>query len=91
MSSKLIVTRETHRLNILRRPRIREKAYCEICRLEVRWLVPDEAMLMANTSAREIFRLVETGECHFFENSDGYLIICADSLTAAGKRTRNPL
>lgn len=69
-----------HELKILTHPRIAEKAVCSECQSEVRWLMPEEAMILAGISLREIFRLVETGKLHFAENPDGFLIVCAASL-----------
>ena len=82
MSDKLIVRKETHELKILTRPQVKEKRFCDCCGREVRWLVPEEAMLLTKTSLREVFRLVETGEFHFAESAEGFLLVCAESLTA---------
>ena len=82
MTDKLIVKKETHELKILTHPRVKEKRFCDLCQAEVRWLIPEEAMLLAKTSLREIFRLVETGEFHFVESVEGFLLVCAESLAA---------
>lgn len=82
MKDKLIVKRETHEMEILSRPRVREKRFCDGCDRPVRWLVPEEAMLLAKTSLREIFRLIESGEIHFIESKKGFLLVCAESLAA---------
>lgn len=86
MSEKLIIRRETRELKILTRPLIREKRFCAGCRFEVRWLAPEEAMILAGISQREVFRLVENSHLHFAENGDGFVIVCADSLTANTKK-----
>lgn len=82
MTDKLIVKREKRELEILARPRIKEKMFCDWCLREVRWLVPEEAMLLAKSSLREVFRLIESGEIHFVENEEGFLLVCAESLAA---------
>lgn len=86
MSDKLIVKKETRELDILIRPRIKEKRFCENCLREVRWLLPEEAMLLAKTNLREIFRLIEDGEIHFIESAEGFLLVCAESFAANEKR-----
>jgi hypothetical protein len=80
MSSKIIVRKETHEINILTRPAVPEKRFCVCCQREVRWLMPEEAMLLANASLREIFRLIESSEIHFVESAEGFLLVCAASL-----------
>ena len=82
MSEKLIVRRETYELEILARPQVREKRFCQSCQREVRWLVPEEAMLLTKTSLREIFRFVELSKFHFIESEEGFLLVCAESLGA---------
>ena len=84
MTSKITIRKETHEINILRQPRLAEKRFCDDCKEEVRWLVPEEAMLLAKTSLREIFRLIESGEIHFLESPEGFLFVCTASL-AKGK------
>lgn len=90
MSEKLIVRKETHELKVLTRPQVKEKRFCPLCRREVRWLVPEEAMLLAKKSLREIFRLVEAGEFHFIESEEGFLLVCAESLAARMIRSEPP-
>jgi hypothetical protein len=86
MPDKLIVRKETHELKILTRPLVREKRFCSECLAEVRWVIPEEAMLLAGISQREVFRLVETRDLHFAENPNGFVIVCADSLNANMKK-----
>lgn len=81
MTDKAIVTRERHELEILTRPRVKAKRFCDRCHREVRWLIPEEAMLLAKISLRDIFKWVEAHEIHFVETADGFLVICAESLT----------
>lgn len=80
MSKTLVVRKEKHEVLILSRRQINEKRFCEVCRAQVFWLVPEEAMLVKKISLREIFRLVETNEIHFVENREGFLLVCAESL-----------
>ena len=89
MTSKIIIRKETHEINILRQPRLSEKRFCADCQAEVRWLVPEEAMLLAKTNLREIFRLIEAGEFHFIESAEGFLLVCAESFAARSAEKTN--
>lgn len=80
MTNKLSVSLERHEIKFLSRPRIAGKAFCAECQKEVRWLVPEEAMVLAEISLRNVFRLIENGNFHFFENAEGFLLVCAESL-----------
>ncbi len=42
-------------------------------------LAPDEAAAHLQTTAREMFRLTEAGEIHFWENENGALLVRRDS------------
>ena len=86
MNGKIIIRKETHEINILTQPILTEKRFCEHCFAEVRWLVPEEAMLLANASLREIFRLIETDKIHFVESAEGFLLVCAESLEAEKRK-----
>lgn len=80
MRRKIIVRKETHEINILTCPALSEKQFCADCRREVRWLIPEEAIVLAKTNLREIFQLIETGKIHFLESTEGFLLVCAESL-----------
>jgi hypothetical protein len=82
MRTKITLRRETHEIKIVRRPGIHKLEFCPDCRRNVRWLLPEEAMIIMQRGLREIFRLVESGRYHFIESTDGFLLICADSLSA---------
>jgi hypothetical protein len=80
MTNKLSVSWERHEIKFLSRPRIAGKAFCADCQAEVRWLVPEEAMVLAEISLRKVFRLIENGNFHFLESAEGFLLVCAESL-----------
>jgi len=73
-------TRQTHELNILFRPRIKESMFCVDCHADVRWVLPEEAMALRGTSLRDIFRSIEASYLHYAETADGFLLVCAESL-----------
>ena len=43
-------------------------------------LMPDEAAALAQSTARDIYRRVETRELHSIETDDGALRVCVNSL-----------
>jgi hypothetical protein len=45
---------------------------------------PDEAAVFAHTTARDIFRRIESGDLHFTESDGGGLLVCRNLLE--GKR-----
>ena len=53
---------------------------CPQCQTSVRMLPANEAAIIARMSAREIYRLVETGGLHFIEDQNGLLYVCSESL-----------
>jgi hypothetical protein len=55
-------------------------ADCPDCGSEVRMIPANEAAMMAKVTARDIYRLVGTGELHFKEDRLGLLYICSESL-----------
>ena len=91
MTDRLIVRRELHELKILARPRVKEKRFCDRCQSQVRWLIPEEVMLLTNASLREIFRLIESNEIHFQESAEGFLLVCAESLAAEKENNQNKI
>lgn len=80
MKMPFVVTRRSVELNVLYRPRIKDRMICGKCGFYVRWAMPEEAMLLRCSSMRDIFREIELDLLHFVETDDGYLLICAESL-----------
>ena len=54
--------------------------WCERCSAEAQMLPAAEAAALVQTSARDIFRRVESGELHFLETGGGGLLVCRNSL-----------
>ena len=71
---------ERDELSVLRRPGHRGLTWCAQCQEKVQMVTPDEAVAVADRSAREIYRWVEAGRIHFLETSQGLLSICLRSL-----------
>jgi hypothetical protein len=55
-------------------------AWCNRCCGEVLMVTPNEAAASSGINARAIFRGIEAGEIHFFENEGGALLVCSKSL-----------
>jgi hypothetical protein len=43
-------------------------------------LTTEEAMLLAGTSARAIYRWIEAGSVHYLEMAEGSVLVCPDSI-----------
>jgi len=54
--------------------------FCPQCSAETRFLTVQEAALVKQVKAREIFRLAENGQVHFDETESATLLICLASL-----------
>ena len=55
------------------------EAHCPQCRKLVEMTTPLTAARLANSTEREIYRLVEAGEIHFIETDR--ILVCLNSLT----------
>lgn len=56
----------------------RFEAFCPECRAPVEMAAPQLAAVLAKSTEREIYRLVETGKIHFIETDR--VLICLKSL-----------
>lgn len=56
-------------------------ARCKICESEAKMLSPESAASVAGTTPRTIYRLIETNQVHFIENSHGQMLVCFESLS----------
>ena len=75
-----VITIETHRQVRIYSRRASFVAWCEDCGAAALMLVPAQAAAICGASERRIFRLVERGELHFIETSQGTLFVCGNSL-----------
>jgi len=74
------ITVKSDQVLVIRRPGRNLTAWCTECGSLVNMIAPEEAMAVAGVSSREIYRWVEAGRIHFLETSEGFLLICLDSL-----------
>lgn len=77
---KKIITIESYSRTRVRLRRGAGIAWCERCAAESVMILPNEAAAVLQTTAREIFRRVETDEIHFLETRTGALLVCRNSL-----------
>jgi hypothetical protein len=59
----------------------RFESFCPECKLPVEMGTPQVAAVLARSSEREIYRLIETGTLHFLETDK--VVICLRSLANA--------
>lgn len=70
---------ETERVLVTRSQPVRT-GWCKECCDQVTLLTVDESAKKCQTSARKVYRMVESEILHFYEAADGCLFICARSL-----------
>lgn len=82
------ITTETRRIVIARRGGFAVDGWCHACKQKVRMTGVDEAAALAGVTVRTIYRWVEAGKVHFTETPEGFLIICANSVSSAPSSSR---
>lgn len=80
---KTIITIESYRRTIIHLRRGGKVAWCDLCAAETTIISPNEAAALLQTTVRQIFRKVETGEIHFRETKTGEMLICRNSCRKA--------
>ena len=73
------ITVETHRVQVIRRARRVEQAWCAACADMVRMVTPEEAAAVTGVSTRTIYCRVEADQLHFTETPEGRLRVCFNS------------
>ncbi len=63
-------------------------ARCETCGDDVAMVTVEQAAVMKGVSSRVIYQSVESGHLHFAETSDGFLLVCLNSLSAMDSKRR---
>ena len=66
----LVITRLDHRA----------PQACAECGEQSQMVSVDDAASIAGLSARAVYRMVETGQVHFSETTEGSLLVCLNSL-----------
>jgi len=84
------ITVETTRQVVISRPEAEVVAWCPACADDVSMVTTEAAAVMKGMSPRAIYRSVESGELHFAETSEGFLLICLKSLSAMDSKTGLP-
>ena len=78
------ITIETDRLIVLSRGKNSVTSWCRYCNRRVRMITVDEAATLAGVSSRTVYRWADDEKLHFTETSEGHLLICHESIAAAG-------
>ena len=65
------------------------RTWCVGCAEEIECLTVEQALMLTDLSAREVFRLAEAKGIHFCETDEGHLLICPNSV-ASFVRFPNP-
>lgn len=63
--------------------RVSHLKFCHQCQRGTYFITVDEAAVVREKTAREVFRAVEHGQIHALDTSEGFLIICLESLKTA--------
>ncbi len=83
-----IVIETNRRLTVSRRGKI-AVSVCQQCNQPVAWVTPEEAVILTGISSRAVYQMAETGKVHFTETSEGFLMVCLDSLPANWRQKLN--
>jgi hypothetical protein len=74
---------ETDELIVVPRRAQVVRAWCATCEVEVEMFPPEIAAVVFHCSARDVYRLVESGAVHFTEDALGLLLVCSRSVGGA--------
>ena len=77
---RIEISLKTRQTLVIRSPRGGREYWCSECVEPSRMVTPDEAAVLSETSAREIYRLIENGGLHFIETDYGLVLVCFNSL-----------
>ena len=77
---RIEITVETDEVLLIRRLGRPLTGWCGQCGAQVEMVTAEEAARLAGVRWREMARRVEAGRVHFFETSDGRLLICITSI-----------
>ncbi len=77
----IVITAEKTETYVIRQqPAGRISGFCAVCAQEVNCLTVEQTTGITGLTALMIFRLVERGELHPYETSDGQLLLCPNSI-----------
>jgi len=74
---------------VISRCKLSVVSWCYECGHRTTMITVDEASTVAGVSSRTIYRWAEAEKLHFTETSEGRLLICCDSIPAAGSSLAN--
>ena len=74
------VTIETDEIWIIRRPTGGVAAWCPTCATQTTMITPDEAAVLAELDARDVYRLVVDGQIHSNGTPGDFSFLCSNSI-----------
>lgn len=83
MNQRAEIVFEKEETILLRQSAATRNDFCPICQAATVMATPEALTLMFGVTEREIFRLIESGEIHFYEGPKIY--VCLNSLAAKTK------
>ncbi len=81
MTKRTVVNFETREFLLIHRVNDEVRSLCIDCNAETDWLTAEQTVVVTGLSARALFRQVEKGTLHHKESPEGFLFICAQSLS----------
>ena len=76
------ITISTSEILVIRQAQSLSLADCPQCGRQTDMLTSEQVVTLTGISSRNLFKLVEDGQLHFRETSQGHLLICLASLHA---------
>ena len=86
--TRKVITVEIWRKTVIRQNAPAIFAWCEQCGIETLMFAPEEFARSRGTTARVVYRQIESGDFHFIETQTGTLLICNESLAEKTKIRR---
>lgn len=80
MNQRAEITFEKEETVLLRQSSATRSDFCPFCKAVSVMATPEALTLISGVTEREIFRLIEAGEIHFYEGPKVY--VCLNSLAA---------
>jgi hypothetical protein len=86
-SKKILITRKSHEVFIVRGQKGARREVCAECEKEVEMLTLDSAVQFSKISMRRLVQMAENGEIHFREDENGsfFYVVCHWSVLSTPK------
>jgi hypothetical protein len=88
---KTTINRERHETMAIKGSNRLRTAQCPDCSGRVALIGLNEAVRISGLSSRSVYRLIERGQIHFAETTDGVALICPASLLEITRKSTEEL